>query len=210
MSLKEDVGYIKNELSSEEKFIENFVKGERFFKKYKTLIIAVVVILIIGLIGFTVKKSMDNSNKHDANIALSQFLENGDEKALETLKNKNEKLYEVALFLQAKKDNKIPSIELPLLKELVKFQTATASNNIEELNSLSMQNDFLLKEFALFNKALILVNEGKYEEAKKELSQISQTSKAYELATLLNHYLLKLKSFYASNISHIESNLQKL
>ncbi|MFW2443561.1 hypothetical protein ACN4FT_12310, partial [Aliarcobacter butzleri] len=59
-----------------------------------------------------------------------------------------------------------------------------------ELNSLSMQNDFLLKEFALFNKALILVNEGKYEEAKKELSQISQTSKAYELATLLNHYLL--------------------
>mgnify|MGYP003586082343 FL=1 len=190
MSLKEDVGYIKNELSSEEKFIENFVKGERFFKKYKTLIIAVVVILIIGLIGFTVKKSMDNSNKHDANIALSQFLENGDEKALETLKNKNEKLYEVALFLQAKKDNKIASIELPLLKELVKFQTATASNNIEELNSLSMQNDFLLKEFALFNKALILVNEGKYEEAKKELSQISQTSKAYELATLLNHYLL--------------------
>ncbi|MCT7568217.1 tetratricopeptide repeat protein [Aliarcobacter butzleri] len=190
MSLKEDVGYIKNELSSEEKFIENFVKGERFFKKYKTLIIAVVVILIIGLIGFTVKKSIDNSNKHDANIALSQFLENGDEKALETLKNKNEKLYEVALFLQAKKDNKIPSIELPLLKELVKFQTATASNNIDELNSLSMQNDFLLKEFALFNKALILVNEGKYEEAKKELSQISQTSKAYELATLLNHYLL--------------------
>lgn len=190
MSLKEDVGYIKNELSSEEKFIENFVKGERFFKKYKTLIIAVVVILIIGLIAFTIKKSMDNSNKHDANIALSQFLENGDEKALETLKNKNEKLYEVALFLQAKKDNKIPSIELPLLKELVKFQTATASNNIEELNSLSMQNDFLLKEFALFNKALILVNEGKYEEAKKELSQISQTSKAYELATLLNHYLL--------------------
>ncbi|MCT7571663.1 tetratricopeptide repeat protein [Aliarcobacter butzleri] len=190
MSLKEDVGYIKNELSSEEKFIENFVKGERFFKKYKTLIIAAVVILIIGLIGFTVKKSIDNSNKHDANIALSQFLENGDEKALETLKNKNEKLYEVALFLQAKKDNKIASIELPLLKELVKFQTATASNNIEELNSLSMQNDFLLKEFALFNKALILVNEGKYEEAKKELSQISQTSKAYELATLLNHYLL--------------------
>ncbi|MCT7617638.1 tetratricopeptide repeat protein [Aliarcobacter butzleri] len=190
MSLKEDVGYIKNELSSEEKFIENFVKGERFFKKYKTLIIAVVVILIIGLIGFTVKKSIDNSNKHDANIALSQFLENGDEKALETLKNKNEKLYEVALFLQAKKDNKIASIELPLLKELVKFQTATASNNIEKLNSLSMQNDFLLKEFALFNKALILVNEGKYEEAKKELSQISQTSKAYELATLLNHYLL--------------------
>ena len=190
MSIKENVDYVKTGLSSEEKFLESFVKSERFFKKYKTLIFAFVIIIIVGIIGFFIKESIDNSNKHDANIALSQFLENGDEKALETLKNKNEKLYEVALFLQAKKDNKIASIELPLLKELVKFQTATASNNIEELNSLSMQNDFLLKEFALFNKALILVNEGKYEEAKKELSQISQTSKAYELATLLNHYLL--------------------
>lgn len=190
MSLKDDVGYIKNELSSEEKFIENFVKGERFFKKYKTLIIAVVVILIIGLIGFTIKKSVDSSNKYDANIALNQFLENGDEKALETLKNKNEKLYEVALFLQAKKENKASSVEIPFLKELVKFQTATASNNIEELSSLAIQNDFLLKEFATFNKALILTNEGKYEEAKTVISQISQASKAYELATLLNHYLL--------------------
>ena len=190
MSLKENVDYIKSELSSEEKLLEGFVKSERFFKKYKSLFLALIIAVILGSIFYVVKKSFDESNKYESNLLLNSYLEKGDEKALETLKNKNEKLYEVALFLQAKKDNKIASIELPLLKELVKFQTATASNNIEELNSLSMQNDFLLKEFALFNKALILVNEGKYEEAKKELSQISQTSKAYELATLLNHYLL--------------------
>lgn len=190
MSLKDNVGYLKDELSSEEKFIENFVKGERFFKKYKTLIITIVAILIIGLVVYVVKMSIDSSNKYEANIALSQFLENGDEKALEILKSKNEKLYEVALFLKAKKENKTVSVELPLIKELAKFQTATVSNNIEELNTLSMQNDFLLKEFALFNKAMILTNESKYEEAKKVLKDIPQSSKAYELATLLNHYLL--------------------
>lgn len=190
MSLKDNVGYLKDELSSEEKFIENFVKGERFFKKYKTLIITIVAILIIGLVVYVVKMSIDSSNKYEANIALSQFLENGDEKALEILKSKNKKLYEVALFLKAKKENKTVSVELPLIKELAKFQTATTSNNIEELNTLAMQNDFLLKEFALFNKAMILTNESKYEEAKKVLKDIPQTSKAYELATLLNHYLL--------------------
>ena len=53
-----------------------------------------------------------------------------------------------------------------------------------------MQGDFLLKEFALFNKALLLSNEGKYEDAKTVLKLIPQTSKAFELANLLNHYLL--------------------
>ncbi len=31
MSIKDDVNYIKNELSSEEKFLESFVKTERIF-----------------------------------------------------------------------------------------------------------------------------------------------------------------------------------
>ena len=53
-----------------------------------------------------------------------------------------------------------------------------------------MQNDFLLKEFAIFNKALILTNDGKYEEAKNLLKQIPQTSKVNDLSNLLNHYLL--------------------
>ena len=58
MSIKDDVNYIKNELSSEEKFLESFVKTERFFKKYKKLI----VVLIIA-----------ERNKADTNIILDLF-----------------------------------------------------------------------------------------------------------------------------------------
>lgn len=190
MSIKENVNYVKNELSSEEKFLENFVKGERFFRKYKTLIFAIVVLAIIVPIGYVIKKELDESNKLEANAAFNKFLESKDEKALATLKDKNEKLYEIALFLQARKDNKTVEINTPVLKELAKFQVAMESKNIKELENLSMQNDFLLKEFAIFNKALLLTNEGKFEEAKTALKQIPQTSKATELANLLNHYLL--------------------
>lgn len=190
MSIKENVNYVKDELSSEEKFLENFVKGERFFKKYRTLIFAVIVLAIVGSIGYVIKKDLDESNKLEANIAFNKFLESNDEKALVTLKEKNEKLYEIALFLQARKDNKIVEINTPVLKELAKFQAAMESKNIKELENLSVQNDFLLKEFAIFNKALLLTNEGKFEEAKTTLKQIPQTSKATELANLLNHYLL--------------------
>ena len=190
MSIKEDVNYVKNELSNEEKFLENFVKGERFFKKYKTLIFAFIVIIIVGSIGIIIKKNIDNANKFEANVALNNYFNNGDKNALEILKNNNQKLYEIALFLDAKKENRSAQIDIPMLKELLEFQLATHSNNIEKLDNLSLQNDFLIKEFAIFNKALILVNEGKYEEAKTSLNKIPQTSKAYELANLLNHYLL--------------------
>lgn len=190
MSIKENVDYVKNELSNEEKFLENFVKSERFLKKYKTLIFTIIALIILGAIGFVIKTNIDETNKLEANIALSKFLDTNDEKALATLKDKNEKLYEIALFLKAKKENKTAEINIPLLKELAKFQMALETKNLEELNNLSMQNDFLLKEFAIFNKALLLANEGKFEESKTTLNQIPQTSKASELANLLNHYLL--------------------
>ena len=191
MSTKENVDYIKEELSSQEKFLENFVKGERFYKKYKILIFAFIAIAIIGSIGTVIKGSIDESNKVKANLAFNKILQNSnDSEALLELKNTNKKLYEVALFLQAKKDAKSAEITLPLLKELSQYQEALSNKNIEKLNNLSMQNDFLLKEFAIFNKALLLTNEGKYDDAKTALKLIPQTSKAFELANLLNHYLL--------------------
>ena len=191
MSIKENVDYVKTGLSSEEKFLESFVKSERFFKKYKTLIFAFVIIVIVGIIVFFIKENLAQSNKLKANIAFNQVLENSNNaQALATLKDKNPQLYDIALYLQAKKEAKVAQISVPLLKELSKYQTALANKNISELDNLSMQNDFLLKEFAIFNKALLLTNEGKFNEAKTTLALIPQTSKAFELAKLLNHYLI--------------------
>ena len=191
MSIKENVDYVKTELSSEEKFLENFVKSERFFKKYKTLIFAFITIIIVAPIGFLIKNKIDESNKFEANIAFNKVLENSnDAKALTDLKEKNKELYNVALYLQTKNELKLADINVPLLKELAKYQTAMANKSITELDNVSMQNDFLLKEFAVFNKALLLANEGKFNEAKTTLALIPQTSKAFELAKLLNHYLL--------------------
>lgn len=190
MSMKENVDYVKNEITSEEKFLENFVKSERFFKKYKTLIFTVIALIIVGSIGYVIKNSINESNKLEANIALNKFLETGDEKSLLILKDKNKELYEIALFLKAKKENKAVAVNIPLLKELSNFQIALEAKDVSKLDNLSMQNDFLLKEFAIFDKALLLANDGKFEEAKTALNQIPQTSKAFELANLLNHYLL--------------------
>ena len=190
MSIKDDVNYIKNELSSGEKFLESFVKTERFFKKYKKLIVVLIITVIVGSIAFFVKTKLDEKNLYEANIALSSFLENGNQNSLDELKEKNRDLYEIALYLDAKNDFKNADINIKYLKELLDFQVALLNSNQSDLDAVSKKADFLLKDYAIFNQALILVNNQKYAEAREILGKISQDSRAFELATLLKHYLV--------------------
>lgn len=192
MSMKENVDFVKQELSNEEKFLEGFVKIERFYKKNKKLILALLVLVVLAAIGYTVKQNIDEKNRLKANLAFDKILKNHDDKqALETLQQTNKKLYDVALYLKASHEGKdAKNINVPFLKQLAQYENALKNKNIPQLNTISMEKDFLLKEFAIFNKALLLANEGKYKEAKTALKLIPQTSKAYELATLLNHYLV--------------------
>lgn len=191
MSLKENMNFVKEELNSEEKFLEGFVKIERFYKKNKLLVIGVVAVAVLAIGGITTKNIISTSNKKEANIAFNTILKNpNDQAALATLEKTNHKLYEVAQYLKAKNENKSVEINVPFLKNLTQYSEAMKDENIDKLNSLSMQSDFLLKEFALFNKALILAKSSKYVDAKETLKLIPETSKVNDLVVLLNHYLL--------------------
>lgn len=194
MSMKENVDYVKNELNSEEKFLENTVKAERFFKKYKLLIIGGVSLVVVAVVGLAIKSNMDEENKLAANQAFDKVIKDPkDTASLNILKEKNQKLYDVAMYVNGKKEGKVENINVQYLKELSQYSKALKEKNIAQLNSLSMESDFLLKEFAIFNKALILTNDGKYKEAKASLALIQPSSKAYELAKLLKHYLVTKK-----------------
>ncbi|RXJ54463.1 tetratricopeptide repeat protein [Candidatus Marinarcus aquaticus] len=191
MSLKDNVDFVKKELDSEEKFIESFVKVERFYKKYKKALIAAVAVIVVGSIGYTINNSIQASNKAKANLAFNKILNDvNDQEALATLKSSNDKLYNVALYLQAKEGNKNIQVNERYLKYLLEYEEALKNSDVEKLNSLAMQKDFLLKEFALFNKALILTEQGKFEDARQTLKMIKQDSKVSDLVALLNHYLL--------------------
>lgn len=190
MSIKDDVNYLKNELNNEEKLLENFVKLERFFKKYKKIIYVLILLAIITPIAIFTKNKIDQSNLYKANIALNNYLEQGDESSLEYLKNKNQSLYEVALFLTAKKELSEINISSKYLKELLEYQIAAKEMNFDKLDSLRKNDDFLIKDYAILHEAIILVNQEEYEKAKAILEEINQDSKVYELAILLKHNLV--------------------
>lgn len=190
MSLKENMDFVKEELNSEEKFLEGFVKLERFFKKYKLIIISAIVIIVVAIIAINVTSYLKEQNKIKANIAFQELLKNpNDEKALETLKGLNTRLYEIVLFNKNSSEKNV-SINTQFFKELLAYEKAIKEQNIEKLNDVSMEKNFLLKEFAIFNRALILTQMGKFQEAKDALKMIPETSQVKDLVALLNHYLI--------------------
>ena len=191
MSLKENIDFVKKEISSEEKFLEGFVRAESFFKKFKKLIIVSVVVAIVAVIGLSVDSYVKENNKIEANIAFNKILNNpNDKEALSTLESKNKNLHQLALYLKTTNEGKIAQTELKYLKELSIYKKAIENKNVSDLNSVSMKSNFLLKEFALFNKALIQAENKNYDDAKNTLKLINADSKVNDLVVLLNHYLL--------------------
>ena len=98
MALKENLDYIKNELNTQEQVLEKFIKSERFIKKYKYIILALILIIIAFfsykyISGYIKEKN----NKENNEIFLSLIQNPQDENKLKTLKAQNPNLY--ALFL---------------------------------------------------------------------------------------------------------------
>lgn len=187
MSLKDDIQAVKQELSAEESFMESFFKIEKFYKKYKLTIISSVAVLIALIIGYYVSTYIQEQNTIAANKAFNTLLNDPkNSEAIATLKEKNPKLLAIAEFLQ---DN-TKQTDVEFLKELSQYAKAIKENNIAGISEVSQNQNFMLKDFAIFNKALILTQEAKYKEAKETLKTIDAKSDIDVLAKMLEHFLL--------------------
>ncbi|RQD68687.1 hypothetical protein DZC71_01675 [Campylobacter hepaticus] len=187
MGLKDNLKAIKNELNTEEQFIENFIKGERFIRKYKFYILSVLIILIIGILA-----NFINSKIHDYNIKKSNEIyanllnKPNDQNLLEQLKDKNINLYAIFLMTQNNSDLNHTIIQNKLKQVYNDTQTNTLLKNIIAL-SLDNQSIFL-KNYDKLLQAYKFLQENKIEEAHILLSQIKDNSNLNQIAKNLKHY----------------------
>jgi len=189
MSLKENVDFIKQEISSEEKFFENFFKLEKFWKKYKLIIIISLVAIFGYFIGNSVLKYINEQNAINANIAYNKLLSNpNDKQSIDILKEKNKVLLDLALYKIAK-DNTLKN-DILYLKQISLFNLAIKNNDIKALDTLILDSNFVLRDYAIFNKALILSSQKSYTKAKSALELIPEDSNIKSLSNMLKHYLL--------------------
>ncbi len=187
MSLKEDINYIKQEISTEESFMEKFFKTEQFYKKYKTLIYSITGIFILAIVGFYSSSYIAQQNKLEANEAFNILLKDPtDQNAIAILKDKNPKLLEISKFIK----DSTAETNIEFLKELSLYSIAMKNNNLDKLSNVSLNQNFLLKDFAIFNKALIQTKNLKYDDARESLKLIPITSNIAALSKMLSHFLL--------------------
>lgn len=197
LGLKENVDALKQELSTEEQFLESVIKAEGFFKKYKTALIAALVTVVAAIVIYLAIDYIHNRDLAQSNQALAALLQNpADEKALKLLREKNEALYEVYRFSVAAGSMKAEQLaELagkskdPVLRDLATYQANVLKESAEGLDAYSRKQDALLKEVAILDEAYLFFSQGKNDEARKRLAQIPLTSQLQGIVQSFAHYL---------------------
>ena len=198
MSIKEDLKAVKEELNTEEQFLEGLIRAERFYKKYKKPIIAVVSIAVIIFIGFSIKTYIDEANLKAANEAYLKLIKNpNDTQAAEILKSKNINLY-YAFKLQVASKNNDKNILKEVktnakdkyISDLADYQLASLSKKSDKLDRyIDDSKAGLVKNFALLEDAYLLLKENKKDQAKIKLSSIEVDSPLKDVAKNLEHYI---------------------
>lgn len=187
MGLKDNLKAVKNELNTEEQFIENFIKGERFIRKYKFYISAVVIVLVAWFAGnFIISKINDYKIKEANEIYANLMQDPSNKNLLEELKNKNINLYTIFLLKENINDLNNTAFQNELKQIYSDTQTNTLLKNIIAL-SLGDKSIFL-KNYDKLLEAYKLLEQNKIEEANVLLSQIKENSSLSQIAKNLKHY----------------------
>jgi len=198
LSLKENVEMVKEELNSEEKFFESAVKAEHFVKKYKTLLISGVVVLVLGVGAKMAYDANVRSTIENANRALSTLQTDPTDKSAQTeLKRLNPDLYDawqLSVALEEQNSEKLASLSASKaigVSDIAAYQKAVYDKDIKALEDYSMKPEAIYKDMALFELAVLLIRENKPQEAHSKLQSITEDSPIYRYAKPLMHYGVK-------------------
>lgn len=187
MGLKDNLKAVKTELNTEEQFIENFIKGERFIRKYKFYIFALITILILWFaISFINNKINENNIKESNEIYINLLHNPNNKELLNKLKDKNINLYTIFLMKEFSNntDNNEFKQELQNLSKDLNINPLLRNIILVSLHEKSI----FLKNYDKILQAYRLLKENKIEEADILLSQIKENSSLNQIAKNLKHY----------------------
>ncbi len=190
MSLKDEVRYVKEELSSDEKLLESAFRLERVYKKHKVKIWALGIILVLAFGGKALYGAWQDHRLAQANEALLRLEKNpADTKALEELKSDNPKLYALYRYAQAVKKREVSPLKTlaaskdPMLSDLARYHEAVLRDKAG--------NSRYYHDLSLVEKAYLALKAGKKDEARQQLALVSEASPVAGIARLLRHYTLQ-------------------
>lgn len=196
MSLKDDLKSVKQELNSEEKFLESSIKLERFYKKYKFFIFGGLIALLIGIGWYQYSAYAKEANLQAANEAFLTLLKDPESaSAKDILKEKNPDLYALYGFSNAIKDNKIDQLDAVIeeqrafISSVAGYEKASKQESLEPLVEYANSSN-TLKELAALQATYLYIQDGEYEKAKSMIDQIPANSKISTIVNMYKHFLI--------------------
>lgn len=154
------------------------IRLERFIKKYKIILIAIISLVVLIGIALYVSDKIKENNIKEANFLFLQLEKKYDENQLKKLQNLNSNLY-LSLIMN---DDKY-------LKQLQDFKADDEDALLLQIyKSKTLQSDIFLKDIQHLNKAYKLLQENKIKEAREILNLIPLNSIFYQDAQRLKHY----------------------
>lgn len=195
MNIKEQVEYAKEELTQDEKLLAGLIKIERFYKRNKMMILSLAAIVVLGGIGYGVMGYLKEQKLLKANEAFLQLKANPDDnKALDVLQRENPSLAELVRVNRAIRQGDVKDLEAlrsshdPVVADLAEYHLGVLKKSSEALKSYRMKSGALLKDFALFDEAYLLMRDGKIKEGRERLALIGKDSPLKPVAEMLEHY----------------------
>ena len=189
LGIKENLDAVKKEIGAEEQFLEGIIKGERFFKKYKKVIIISLSLIVVVSMGYAVINFLNNKRIEESNKAYLALVKNpNDKEALSTLKEKNERLYNFYRFKLA-----IDKSDKNLLKELENYSidfiiSDLSSYELAGLENKTVEKSLLLKEFVYLQNGFIKLKNNNIGAAKEQFVKIGFNSPLESIIKNLEHY----------------------
>jgi hypothetical protein len=183
---------IKKQLSGDEKILENAFKLETYYKKYKVLIWAIVIGLIVFFVGRAMMDNMKTSALNEANEAFLVLQKNdGDTQSMAILKEKNPLLFELFSYAKAAKNEDIKTLEA--LSSSGNEVIADVSRYTASILNKKPVDSVLYKELSLFQEAYLDIGIGDSQAAKDKLGLIGERSPLGTIAGFLKHSVIKAK-----------------
>ncbi len=195
MSLKDNIEMVKSELSSEEQFFEKAVQTERFVKKYKKPLIGIVTAAVLAIAAGSAYDIMTQSRIDQSNVAFNVLMADPEDTAAQQqLKSLNPDLFDVWSLSQALKKRDQDALRALqgssalAVSDLATYELSAILEDEKALDTYAQSSGALLKDLALIESAVLLMDKGDKEAARAKLSMIDINSPVYQLAQSLAHY----------------------
>ena len=182
MATNENLEYIKEGLSTQEQILGQAIAGERFFKKHKFSIYALLAVVVCAIIFIWGKNYMQERSNKENNALYAKVLADPKNSALiNELESKNINLFALFAIKEFSENNNTELISRALSK-------VNDSDLKEILLATKGENSKLLENYNILLTGFKALKIGDMNTAKNEFSKIPENSKLKELAKSLEHY----------------------